>query len=211
MTQTNELGIQLKAWMKERSLSMREFSRRSDIDPGTVSKIINGKRKATPRHLEKFSKILGVSITELYKKADYPVAEEEPQQEDLYQSVESIQSMLKATDTYHGSFSIERIKEELETYEQYAGTEEGKTSILQNFKNKINNVGSAAGPFIHQLQQMYETFQSGKKGGRELAAIGAVLLYFITAVDVIPDYLFPIGYLDDAMAVKLYYSFMTKT
>ena len=38
---------------------------------------------------------------------------------------------------------------------------------------------------------------------RELAVIGSALIYFIISVDIIPDYIFPIGYLDDAIAVKL--------
>jgi uncharacterized membrane protein YkvA (DUF1232 family) len=33
--------------------------------------------------------------------------------------------------------------------------------------------------------------------------MGSALLYFILPVDVIPDYIFPIGYLDDAIAVQL--------
>ena len=33
--------------------------------------------------------------------------------------------------------------------------------------------------------------------------IGSALLYFISSADLIPDYLFPIGYLDDAIVVYL--------
>ncbi|MEM5594999.1 YkvA family protein [Niallia circulans] len=33
--------------------------------------------------------------------------------------------------------------------------------------------------------------------------MGAALIYFIISVDVIPDYIFPIGYLDDAVAIKI--------
>ncbi|WP_343770096.1 YkvA family protein [Oceanobacillus oncorhynchi] len=33
--------------------------------------------------------------------------------------------------------------------------------------------------------------------------MGGVLLYFITPVDVVPDYIFPIGYMDDAIAVQI--------
>ena len=38
---------------------------------------------------------------------------------------------------------------------------------------------------------------------RELAIIGGALLYFISPIDIIPDYIFPIGYLDDAIVVKI--------
>jgi uncharacterized membrane protein YkvA (DUF1232 family) len=33
--------------------------------------------------------------------------------------------------------------------------------------------------------------------------IGSTLLYLILTPDVIPDYVFPIGYLDDAIAVSM--------
>lgn len=35
------------------------------------------------------------------------------------------------------------------------------------------------------------------------AILGSALLYYILATDVIPDYMFPIGYLDDAIAVQI--------
>jgi len=63
-------------------------------------------------------------------------------------------------------------------------------------------VGSV-GPFINKLKELYEKFTTDKGTLFELTIIGSTLLYFIIPVDVIPDYVFPIGYLDDAIAVQL--------
>ena len=66
----------------------------------------------------------------------------------------------------------------------------------------MNQVGGA-GPFIEQLKQMHEQFCADDITPDERTILGSALLYFIIATDVIPDYVFPIGYLDDAIAVRL--------
>nr|WP_275949849.1 DUF1232 domain-containing protein [Oceanobacillus jordanicus] len=40
--------------------------------------------------------------------------------------------------------------------------------------------------------------------------MGGALLYFVLTLDLIPDYLFPIGYIDDAIAVQLTVSMLAK-
>jgi uncharacterized membrane protein YkvA (DUF1232 family) len=50
---------------------------------------------------------------------------------------------------------------------------------------------------------MYTKYLSKKGTTRELALIGSALIYFILPVDVIPDYIFPIGYIDDTIAVQI--------
>lgn len=50
---------------------------------------------------------------------------------------------------------------------------------------------------------MYCSFMSGRGTSRELMLMGGALLYFIMPVDLIPDYIFPIGYIDDAAAVQV--------
>ena len=80
--------------------------------------------------------------------------------------------------------------------------QEGKYKILETFDEKLRVVGSV-GPFINRLKELFESFRLQKGTSFELAIIGGALLYFIIPVDVVPDYLFPIGYLDDAIAVQL--------
>ena len=202
---SNTLGLLLRELLKERSLSMRKFSELTGIDTATISRIINGKRNATPQHLEKFANCLGVPLINLFEAAGYPIEqrqEESDSDSDIHTSVDAIQSLLKSSNVYDDEFSVSHVEQKLESYGLYAQTEEGKNSIHKDFDEKIKSVGSI-GPFISKLKELYEKFSLGKGTLFELTVIGSTLLYFIIPVDVIPDYLFPIGYLDDAIAVQL--------
>ncbi|GAB0169250.1 helix-turn-helix domain-containing protein [Lysinibacillus sp. CTST325] len=202
---SNTLGLLLRELLKERSLSMRKFSELTGIDTATISRIINGKRNATPQHLEKFADCLDVPLINLFEAAGYPIEQRQEGSEsdsDIHTSVDAIQSLLKSSNVYDDEFSVSHVEQKLESYGLYAQTEEGKNSILKDFDEKIKSVGSI-GPFISKLKELYEKFASGKGTLFELTLIGSTLLYFIIPVDVIPDYLFPIGYLDDAIAVQL--------
>ncbi|MEY9977881.1 DUF1232 domain-containing protein [Lysinibacillus sp. RC79] len=202
---SNTLGLLLRELLKERSLSMRKFSELTEIDTATISRIINDKRKATPQHLEKFADCLEVPLINLFEAAGYPIEqkqEESDSDSDIHTSVDAIQALLKSSNVYDDQFTVSNVEQKLESYGLYAQTEEGKNTILKDFDEKIKSVGSI-GPFISQLKELYEKFTSGKGTLFELTLIGSTLLYFIIPVDVIPDYLFPIGYLDDAIAVQL--------
>ncbi|MGE7926469.1 helix-turn-helix domain-containing protein [Lysinibacillus xylanilyticus] len=202
---SNTLGLLLRELLKERSLSMRKFSELTGIDTATISRIINGKRNATPQHLEKFADCLDVPLINLFEAAGYAIEqrqEESDSDSDIHTSVDAIQSLLKSSNVYDDEFSVAHVEQKLESYGLYAQTEEGKNSIHKDFDEKIKSVGSI-GPFISKLKELYEKFSLGKGTLFELTVIGSTLLYFIIPVDVIPDYLFPIGYLDDAIAVQL--------
>ncbi|MGE7674282.1 DUF1232 domain-containing protein [Lysinibacillus sp. NPDC094403] len=202
---SNTLGLLLRRLLKERSLSMRKFSEQTGIDTATISRIINDKRKATPQHLEKFADCLEVPLINLFEAAGYPIEQRQEESEtdsDIHTSVDAIQAFLKSSNVYDDEFSVANVEQKLESYGLYAQTEEGKNSILEDFDEKIKSVGSI-GPFICKLKELYEKFASEKGTLFELTLIGSTLLYFIIPVDVIPDYLFPIGYLDDAIAVQL--------
>ncbi|WP_396021268.1 DUF1232 domain-containing protein [Bacillus sp. S/N-304-OC-R1] len=198
------IGSVLKNLLKNRALSMRKLSELTDIDTATISRIINGKRKATPEHLQKFAKCLKVSSTTLFSAAGYlqEQSQEKAYSDDIHLSAESIQSILESTNILNEKFSIESVENQLETYQQFSQTAEGKETILNGFEEKVKRLGSV-GPFISQLQEMYDKFRFMKVAPQHLAMLGSALLYFILPVDVIPDYLLPIGYLDDAIAVKL--------
>ncbi len=206
-----DLGVLLKELLKERSLSMRKLSAMTEIDIATISRIINGKRKANLQHLEKISDCLEIPLINLLEAAGYPM---EPDQEthhsDIHTSVEEIKKILKSTNSYENDFSIEAVDQRLSTFGQYSQTKEGKNTILNSFDEKIDRVGSI-GPFIDQLRELFDRFKNRKGTPYELIIIGSALLYFISPIDVIPDYIFPIGYLDDAIAVQIAYSALKKS
>ncbi|WP_436374296.1 helix-turn-helix domain-containing protein [Cytobacillus sp. BC1816] len=195
---SNEIGQLLKNMLKERSLSMRKFSQMTEIDTAIISKIINGKRKATPEHLERFAENLGVSISRLYEAAGYLV---DPKQTELNESISEIQVILESTQLVDKEFRLEDVKRELDKYEQLSQTEEGAEIIRNKFEGKVEKVGSI-GPFILYLKEIYEKFSLKRGTKLELALMGGALLYFIAAVDCIPDYVFPVGYIDDALVIN---------
>ncbi|WP_057765380.1 DUF1232 domain-containing protein [Cytobacillus praedii] len=195
---SNKIGLRLKGLLKERSLSMRKLSQITGIDTAIISKIINGKRKATPEHLQRFADHLGAPIFELYEDAGYPVDREQSYRND---SIGDIQFILESNDLVDKEFRLEEVKKELEKYEQFSQTEEGKETIVSKFEEKVEKVGSI-GPIIQYLKKMYESFTQKRGSKTELSLMGGALLYFIAAVDCIPDYLFAVGYIDDALVIK---------
>lgn len=199
----HNLGLLLKELLRERSLSMRKLSEMTEIDTATISRIINGKRKANIQHLEKFADCLEVPITGLLEAEGYSIeAKQEIDRSDIHASVEEIKEVLKLTNSYDNNFSIEAVDQRLENFGQYSQTKEGEDTILNSFEEKIEKIGSI-GPFIDQLKELFIRFKKRKGTPYELIIIGSALLYFISPVDVIPDYIFPIGYLDDAIAVQI--------
>lgn len=199
---TDNFGNRLKALLHARAMSIRKCSEQTGIDKATISRIINGKRKANIHHLKKFAACLDVPLAELMQAAGHPVdATESDDSSGMYASMREIQQTLEASNLYD-NFSMEAVHQHLNRYGQEAKTEKGKQIIQRQFKKKIDEVGST-GPFINQLKDFYEQFVQHKGTPFTLTIMGGVLLYFITPVDVIPDYIFPIGYMDDAIAVKL--------
>ncbi|WP_313430864.1 DUF1232 domain-containing protein [Siminovitchia terrae] len=206
----NKLGLLLRRLLKERLLSMRKFSEMTGIDTATISRIINGKRKANLQHLEKFADCLEIPMAELFEAAGYPV-EQKPEEthSDIHRSVEVIQDFLKSSDLYDQKFTIDQVDQKITNYGHYSQTEEGQETILNGFEEKLQKVGSI-GPFINHLKELFERFRKRQGNHYELALIGGALLYFIIPVDVIPDYIFPIGYLDDAIAVQIVLNLLIK-
>lgn len=201
-----DLGSLLKALLKQKSLSMRKLSALTGIDTATISRIVNGKQTAKLYHLEQFAQHLGVP-TELLLQAigikTGHVAKEEPTDiQSIQSSFNAIQEVLHSSAFMQTPFSMDLVEKELHSYEQYAQTEAGERLIREEFETKVKQV-DGAGPFIDQLKEMYTRFVEGHVSPAERAILGSALLYFILSTDIIPDYVFPIGYLDDAIAVHL--------
>lgn len=198
-----DLSVTLKQLLKERSLSMRKLSSLTGIDTATISRIISGKQKAKLDHLHLFAMHLGISSEQLFQAAGFNTSTRQvARHSDIHASVDSIKEVLHTYNLFDYQFTTELVRKELNKYEQYALTEEGNHIILDDFQTKIESVNSA-GPFIDQLRHMYELFGDSEITLERRAIIGSALLYFILSTDIIPDYVFPIGYLDDAIAVQI--------
>ncbi|WP_082252866.1 DUF1232 domain-containing protein [Bacillus sp. FJAT-27251] len=195
---SNEIGQLIKSLLKDHALTMRKFSQMTGIDTAIISKIVNGKRKATPEHLERFSEHLAVPISKMYEAAGYRVDQQQPE---LKESFGDFQEILETANLVDKKFRLEDVKQELKKYEQFSQTEEGFETIQSKFEEKVEKVGSV-GPFIHHLKEMYDGVSRKRGTKAELALMGGALLYFIASVDCIPDYLFAVGYLDDALVIN---------
>ncbi|MCG3420923.1 DUF1232 domain-containing protein [Oceanobacillus jordanicus] len=207
---TTEFGGFLKKQLQINGLTMRKFSEMTNIETSSISRIINGKRKANIHHLRAFSEALDIPIEELLKVAgyaDYSISDNN--EEKVEKHIQQLIKVIETSDMDHHEFSIDRLEKQLKNHRQHAMTEEGQETIKEKFKSKIKRIG-AAGPFIRQLEEMYEQFTSGNVTIKHQLIMGGALLYFVLTLDLIPDYLFPIGYIDDAIAVQLTVSMLAK-
>lgn len=201
-TKTTELGPLLKERLQQRSLSLRELSTYTEIDKATLSRIMNGKRKPTLNHLQRLSDSLNLSLDQLLAAAGFPIKNEKVHSDTFIQTVVEIETTLKDQEVYDGTFSQAKLKQKLNEYETYSQTNEGKETISAKFEKKMETL-NGVGPFLQHLNDMYSLFMTRRGTSRELMLMGGALLYFIMPVDLIPDYIFPIGYIDDAAAVKI--------
>jgi transcriptional regulator with XRE-family HTH domain len=198
-TPAHELGTLLKLSMAQQSISIRQLSKLSGISAATISRIITGKQPPSIHHLQEFSKHLGLSM----KKLLHSMGVANMEQDSLGHSflLEIIQDVVDDLKIDLDSVAADILKE-LDKLEQYARTKEGKKIILDSFSSKINAI-DGTGAIIHKLNHFYTLFCSDDINEDKKAVIGSVLLYFTLTIDMIPDYCFPIGYLDDAIAVKI--------
>ncbi|PIC57836.1 DNA-binding protein [Sporosarcina sp. P12(2017)] len=201
------IGQLLRNVLEERSLSMRKLSELTDIDTSTISRIINDKRKATLDHLEKFAIILEIPLAKLLQAAGYPVDHKHTIRSGYD---ETIQHLVNTSELLSADISIEKVKLQLTSYEAYVQTTEGRKRILYDFDKKLKLAGGV-GPFVDQIKELFTRFTMQDVAKRDLTVIGSALLYFIVPVDVIPDYIFAVGYLDDAIAVQIASSVLTKS
>ncbi len=207
---TTEFGGFLKNQLQINGLTMRKFSEMTNIETSSISRIINGKRKANIHHLRAFSEALDIPIEELLKVAGYADHSiSDNNEEKVEKHIQQLIQVIETSDMDHHEFSIDRLEKQLKNHRQHAITEEGQETIKEKFKSKIKRIG-AAGPFIQQLEKMYEQFTSGDVTIKHQLIMGGALLYFVLTLDLIPDYLFPIGYIDDAIAVQLTVSMLAK-
>lgn len=106
MTAIN-FGNKLKELLNQRGHSIRECSKETGIDKSTISRIINGKRKANIQHLNKLAPYLETPLIDLLAIAGY--SQDSIANSDLYTSIETIQQTLTEDNFYEDNFSSENI------------------------------------------------------------------------------------------------------
>lgn len=205
----NELGHLLKTTLANKNISMSKLSVETNINKSTISRIINGNRKATPKHLQAFSNYLHIPVYTLFTAAGYTNDSLDSEEDGFSAKINAIQDMIRSSGVYSRDFHVEEVETQLNRYAKRYSTLEDPKDLLIQFKKKVTLLGSQ-GPFMQQLDSLYKRLKSNKGSTTQLLLIGSGLLYFVSTLDVIPDYLLPIGYLDDAIAINIIMEKMTK-
>ncbi|MDR0266517.1 DUF1232 domain-containing protein [Paenibacillus sp.] len=190
----NQLGLLIKETLTTRSMSMRKLSAATGMDTASISRIVNGKQPPKLEHLKLFARHLDIPMLELLNAAGFEAMEPKDGLGELRDALEgsgiNVDNMAS------------QIRRELDKYETYAMTEEGKELIESSFLPKLDQLRSA-GYYIDQLRELYKDYDSGQLPEAEKHVIGSGLLYFVLSTDIIPDFSFPFGYIDDAIAVRI--------
>lgn len=200
----NQFGTFLKTHIHHKQLSVRQLSYKTDIDKGTISRIMNGKRNPTMTHLSKLSEALHIPYLELLQQAGHPVPNKMHSDNisDLQIEIGALEQTLLSSKQARELFSMKKLHRILKDLRMYAATEKGEQFIQREFESKLVTL-QGRGPFIDQLKKCFTIFTKKQASTTHLILIGSALLYFIVPIDVIPDYLFPIGFIDDAIACQL--------
>ncbi|MCJ8011341.1 helix-turn-helix domain-containing protein [Paenibacillus sp. KQZ6P-2] len=190
----NRIGQLIKSALTAKSMSMRKLCRVIGIDTATVSRIVNGKQQPKLEHLKLFAQHLDIPLLDLLATAGLEPLEQKDGIGELRAALQGIG--INVDDM------ASQVRKELHKYEAYARTEEGKEIIEKSFLPKLEQLRSA-GYYIEQLKDLYKEYSSGQLPEAEQHVIGSALLYFVLSADVIPDFSFPFGYIDDAIAVRI--------
>lgn len=197
-----QIGKVLKGLLEEQGLTLKQLSACSNIDIATISRIINGKRAASIHHLEALTECLDVSLVTFFELTN----KQKQKNEGIDKIKDSSLLSINIKDLFDNEkidsqlLSEERLMQEHDAYKLSAGTQEGEAVIDQQFLPKLERM-DGQGHFIQRLKELYKTYQTGDISNEKRVYIGAALLYVIAPIDLIPDMLFPIGYLDDALLI----------
>ncbi|MGX9756144.1 helix-turn-helix domain-containing protein [Clostridioides difficile] len=206
MNQHSEIesfGNLLKTLLKEKSISMGELSKKSGIDKSTISRMANDKQKPNINHLEKFAIHLNVNLEELLKASGYEFKNSNTKQIfNIDNDFSNFDDVLGFANLINDKNFNGNIEKELSKCELYVQTDEGKKLLFDNFNKKIDSI-EKQGQFTDRLRNMYAEFCTGELGIKKYLLIGSMLLYFVISTDVIPDFVFPIGFMDDLVALNM--------
>lgn len=134
----NELGKRIRELLQDKSMSMRHLSKLTDIDTATISRIINGKRKANLNHLENFAKGLEVPVVDLIEAAGYRSKDnEEENRTGVEEELKYTKKLLAAYQIEEERLTMENIEQELKVHQEYSQTDEGRRMIITSFKEKL--------------------------------------------------------------------------
>ncbi|WP_304459126.1 helix-turn-helix domain-containing protein [Alicyclobacillus sendaiensis] len=196
-----QLEETVKSLLRRRSMSMRQLATATGISVSTISKMIAGKQRVNLDYLRRIADVLGVPAIALAEAAGLTL-----NNASIGFSKRDDHSSMNALLEYLGIESWPalrgEIERELEKYEAYAQTDEGQQLIAEKYPIKRGQI-QGVGDFLRDLDEIYDQFTRPDTPEDERWILASGILYFLLATDAIPDYLFPAGYLDDAIAIQM--------
>lgn len=185
---------QITGRMSELGLSLRALARRAGVSHSTVSRVLAGRMRPKPALLQALAGALRLPADELLGAAG--LAWGAPPG-DAWEALRGL-----GLDPAPPEL-VSRVSERLQRLREYAATAEGLAVAREGLERKVAALG-ARGPVIDHLRALGHLYleEPGAPEALRLAA-GSAVLYFLVAVDAIDDFMFPIGYLDDAVAIAL--------
>ena len=203
------LKVEINNYLTENNLSLRKFSKIVDIPTSTLSRIINSKQKPSITHIKKLSKFIPLFLNSFLnddlssKDINIDITNTQAlQNNELY-------NILKFSQFADSKKLNQEINNQFNKCKEYAKTQDGINMIKSDFDRKIKEI-NGVGPLIDSLENLYSRYILENPSSTKALIIGAVLLYFIIPLDVIPDYLFGIGYIDDMLLLQFELSVLDK-
>lgn len=203
------LKVEINNYLNENNLSLRKFSKIVDIPTSTLSRIINSKQKPSITHIKKLSKFIPLFLNSFLnddlssKDINIDITNTQSiQNNELY-------NILKFSQFADSKKLNQEINNQFNKCKEYAKTQDGINMIKSDFDRKIKEI-NGVGPLVDSLENLYSRYILENPSSTKALIIGAVLIYFIIPLDVIPDYLFGIGYIDDMLLLQFELSVLDK-
>lgn len=197
-----QLEETVKSLLRRRSMSMRQLATATGISVSTISKMITGKQRVNLDYLRRIADALGVPPLSLAEAAGLPLVREPIGSSSAQPTQTAMNTLLEYLGIENLDVLRMDIQRELEKYEAYAQTEEGQQLIAEKYHAKRGQI-QGIGDFLRDLDDIYDRFSRPDTPEDERRILASGILYFLLATDAIPDYLFPAGYLDDAIAMQM--------
>ena len=196
-------GKWLKDRLTEHGMSLRSLGKATGIDPATLSRISSAKQQPTLPHLERIARALEIPLTRAIEAAGFDIAGSPAGKENRATDAGNSRRLDTAIHRTAASLTdrLDRLADALLEYRILAGTEQGRTLINERTAEKLRQSG-AHGQFLSQVRALHSIAVDERTPLHRRSLAGSALLYFILEADVIPDSEFPVGYVDDAIAVQ---------
>ncbi len=177
--------------MAAQGLSLRALARQAGVSHSSISRLLRGRARPTADLLRAVAAPLGLPADELLGAAALAPA-----------GAGDVLSALRGLGVDPAPPElIGHVQAELARLREYAATAEARAAVRRDLDRRLAALG-ARGPVAERLRGLARLYLSDAPAPARTAA-GSAVLYFLQAVDAIDDFMWPIGYLDDAVAVAL--------